>query len=250
MYPRIHLACVLALLLASTVSSAQVQVVPAPAPTASAASRDWFRDRSPIFFAGELYYPAGARTHFNGDVMVRTGRYDGIPLYADTSIEPFSQILVPAGGGLLQPYERRRAGTLAGTSGSRVSELPRELGPWDDDTRGRAPVVDDLQARQSRDRWAVEPERRYPDPDEEAGRRTPFQPGHVQTIREPEDNRGIWISYEGARWTIAGPAVPFDARRFRQIGTYYGFPVYAAQGVSELFIPAWPGMLAIYGKEN
>jgi hypothetical protein len=249
MYPRIHLAWTLAVLLAPTASPVQAQIAAAPPPAVSAASRDWFRDRSPIFFAGELYYPAGARTHFNGDVMVQTGAYDGVPLYADTSVEPFSQVLVPAGSGLLQPYERRRTGTLAGTSGSRVSELPRDLGPWDDSTGGRAAVLDDLRAGPPRERREMQPER-YPAPEEEAARRAPAQSRHIQTIREPEDNRGIWISYEGATWTIAAPAVAFDAERFRQIGTYYGFPVYAAQGVPELFIPAWPGMLAVYGKER
>ena len=61
-----------------------------------------------MIFAGSLYYPAGPVVFFNGDVMVRTGYYYGVPLYADTTIEPYSIVLVPIGRGQMQPYERLR----------------------------------------------------------------------------------------------------------------------------------------------
>ncbi len=54
---------------------------------------------------------------FSGDQMVRTGYYNGVPLYADTTIEPYSVVLVPVGRGQMRPYERIRDGELAGTTG-------------------------------------------------------------------------------------------------------------------------------------
>jgi len=248
MVSRIRFACLIATLAAGVTASAQTQWTPSPAPSVSAADRTWYRERAPIQFAGDRYYPAGARTHFDPDAMVQTGSFDGIPLYADTTVEPFSEVLVPTGGGLLQPYQRRRTGDLAGTSGSRVSELPRDLVPWEEALQARQAITP-LTADQPRGRWEFIPAPAYPAPDEQPVR-GPVTPGRMQTIREPEDNRGIWISYEGTRWSIAGPAVLFDAGRFSQIGSYHGFPVYATQGASELYIPAWPGMLAVYGRRQ
>src|SRR4051812_44614487 len=85
--------------------------------------------REPIPYAGEFYYPAGAVTFFNGDQMVRTGYYNGLPLYVDATLEPYSVIYVPIGRGQVQPYERRRSGELAGTTGSRMPSFPTEPAP-------------------------------------------------------------------------------------------------------------------------
>src|SRR5947208_1010689 len=59
--------------------------------------------------------------------MIRTGDFLGIPLYARTTIEPYSVVFVPIGGGMLQPYERRREGELAGTVGSSAPSFPVAL---------------------------------------------------------------------------------------------------------------------------
>ena len=84
---------------------------------------------------------------------------------------------------------------------------------------------------------------------EEAALRQRLEPpGHIETIRRPEDNRGIWIRYDGTRWN-ALEAVPFDPARHSRIGDYFGFPVYSSQGSTEIFIPAWPGMLTAYQKD-
>ena len=111
-------------LLLSAPLLAQVNSRPTDPPTVSAADAPWFRQREPLIFAGSLYYPAGPVVFFNGDVMVRTGYYNGVPLYADTTIEPYSIVLVPIGRGQMQPYERVRDGELAGTSGSRAPSFP------------------------------------------------------------------------------------------------------------------------------
>src|SRR4029079_355600 len=62
-----------------------------------------------------------------GYQMVRSGSYRGIPLYIDSTIEPYSIVFVPLTGGRMQPYERRRTGNLAGTTGSRAPSLPTQI---------------------------------------------------------------------------------------------------------------------------
>src|SRR5215204_4246847 len=105
-------------------AAAQVQSRPTDPPLVTASNESWYVLREPVQFAGELYYPAGAAEFFNGNTMVRTGHYNGVPLYADSTVEPFSIILVPVDRGLMQPYERVRNRDLAGTTGSRPPSFP------------------------------------------------------------------------------------------------------------------------------
>src|SRR5688572_21157906 len=114
----------LATLTIAAPAGAQVQSRPTDPPLVTAAAESWYQLREPLQFAGELYYPAGATVFFNGNHMVRTGHYNGVPLYADTTVEPYSIVLVPISRGTLQPYERRRNGDLAGTTGSRAPSFP------------------------------------------------------------------------------------------------------------------------------
>src|SRR5918999_1602212 len=92
---------------------AQLVSRPTDPPIVTAENDAWYRQREPVLFAGDFYYPAGATVFFNGNTMVRTGHYNGVPLYADTTVEPYSVVLVPIAGGLMQPYERIRGGDLA-----------------------------------------------------------------------------------------------------------------------------------------
>lgn len=249
---RVLTACAFCLLACAEAPLAQVYNLPTPPPAVSAADRDWYRQRLPILFAGDWYYPAGARYHFNPDVMVPVGTYDGLPLYADSTVEPYSELLVPVGGGLVQPYERRRTGQLAGTTGSRAPSLPVDVVPWGGLDPGQAWPARPAPSEQPEEEMAPRSaEGNWPRPDEERAREQLLElPGRIETIREPEDNRGIWIVYEGQRWNIAGKAVPFDPGRFRQLGAYHGFPVFAAAGTDEIFIPAAAGMLAVYAKDK
>lgn len=233
-----------------------VQSVPTPPPVVSAVGSEWFQRGAPVLFAGDLYYRAGARFHFDPGVMVPAGSLDGVPIYVDTSVQPYSEILIPVGGGLMQPYERRREGELAGTSGSHTPSFPTDRVPWEAE---RSTSSLGQLARPSPDepapgsQWTRERQdlSRVEEREADRDRRDLLEPpGRIETIRTPEDNRGIWITYEGQRWSIAGQAVPFDASRFRQIGEYHGFPVYAASGAEEVFIPAAPGMLAVYRKDR
>jgi len=176
--------------------------------------------------------------------MVQTGDIEGVPIYADTSVEPYSEFLVPIGRGLVQPYERRREGDLAGTTGSRAPSFPvrspAEEGvapgqPWPGQPRQPAPPR------------AAEPQQQAPEPEQ-------AEPAaHVVTARPPQNNRGIWIRYQGSRWDSAGEAVQRDAS-FTRIGEYHGFPVYSRSGTAqagqEIFIPTRDDMLAPYRKAD
>src|SRR5688500_828024 len=103
---------------------AQVNSRPTEAPIVTAENDSWYRRGEPVVVSGEFYYPAGPTTFFNGNVMVRVGHYNGVPLYANTTLEPHSIVLVPVGRNLMQPYERPRTGDLAGTTGSRLPSFP------------------------------------------------------------------------------------------------------------------------------
>ncbi len=141
----LRLACVSLVLMPSAVSAhAQVQSVPTLPPAVSAVGADWFARGAPVLFAGDLYYRAGARFHFDPNVMVPAGTLDGVTIYVDTSVQPYSEILVPIGGGLVQPYERRREGELAGTSGSHAPSFPTDRVPGED-----ARPTDDHESSQS-----------------------------------------------------------------------------------------------------
>ncbi len=103
---------------------AQVNSRPTDPPIVTAENDSWYRRGEPVIFEGEFYYPAGPDVFFNGNVMFRSGHYNGVPLYADATIEPYSVVLVPVGRNLMRPYERLRSGDLAGTTGSRAPSFP------------------------------------------------------------------------------------------------------------------------------
>src|SRR5207245_7484098 len=46
------------------------------------------------------------------------------PLYVDATLQPGSMVYVPIGGRVMRPYERKRYGELAGTTGSRTPWYP------------------------------------------------------------------------------------------------------------------------------
>src|SRR5687767_9247096 len=107
--------------------AAQIQMRPTDPPLVTAANERWYQLGEPIYFSGDLYYRAGTARFFDGNVMVRSGYYNGIPLYMDATIEPYSVVLVPVRPGLMQPYERRRRGDLAGTTASRIPSFPPQM---------------------------------------------------------------------------------------------------------------------------
>src|SRR5882724_10863639 len=50
--------------------------------------------------------------------------FEGVPVYADMTIEPYSELYVPLGNSRMRVYERRRERELAGTTGSHVPTFP------------------------------------------------------------------------------------------------------------------------------
>lgn len=231
-------------LLTAVPAAAQVQYRPTEPPIVTAENEQWYKLGEPLQVGGDLYYPAGPRVFFNGNTMVRTAHFNGVPIYADTTIEPYSVMLVPIGRGILQPYERPRRGDLAGTTGSRTPAFPVETvssmtyrGP----IMAAAPPTNLPQPIGAIDVFndSTAPQARQAAPDQ-------VEPQGLATLKRAESNDGIWVSYAGAKWLSAGPAVPLRAADFRLVGDYFGFPVFARQGVTEdvIYIPTRAGLIA------
>ena len=262
MRTNLALAACLAVGLVGT-PAAQVVYRPVPPPIVTADNADWYRFGEPITFSGSFYYPAGAIVFFDGDEMARVGDYRGIPLYTETTIEPYSIILVPLSGGLVRPYERRRTDRYASSTGSRPPSFPvatsGEVGMSDLDLLIQESVLRALPVERRVDADAPPsviippPAVTITPPDlERQGRAARESAGRRAARSRPASNpKGIWIEYAGTRWTSDGLAVPLSEARFTRIGEYHGFPVYeqrGSSGRSRIFLPTSPGMLAPYRK--
>lgn len=236
-------AAVACALLVSAPVLAQVNYRPNDPPIVTAENDTWYRRGEPIVVDGEFYYPTGPVVFFNGDHMVRTAQYNGVPVYADTLIEPYSVLLVPIGRGQMRPYERVRSGDLAGTSGSRPSSFPgrsdrleRELEVFPAPPPYTAPALDDLV-----EAGAVATE----------GTAVPPAVGDVG-LGQPRRRPGRPFSYDsisvrfmGEKWVMAGPSGPLRSG-LAQVAEYGGFPVYAEKGQerSRIYLPIAPGRVA------
>jgi hypothetical protein len=264
------------LLIAATPAAAQVQMRPTDPPLVTAANESWYVQREPIQFAGELYFPAGAAVFFDGNTMARTGHYNGVPLYMDTTLEPYSVLLVPVRRGLMQPYERRRQGDLVGTTGSRTPSFPVRVSgaAIGGRTVAQAPVsptqpqqpigalgvftpgaTTDSDTRHPGSVAAPAPANNHnaPTATGTSGRLSGSRqngPTNVSILR-PENNDGVWIEFKGEKWVSAGTAIPLRASEFKMIGQYSGFPVFMrnVQGVVEgdrIYLPTRAGLVAPY----
>ena len=254
-------------LLVATSAFAQVQSRPTDPPRVSAAAESWYQLREPMVLGADIYYPAGAAVFFNGNVMVRTGHYNGVPLYADATLEPYSIVYVPIGRGVMQPYERRRAGGLAGMVGSRLSSFPVRL--FGDQQQpamtATAPTQPPFTAGAI---VSYTPETisfipAIPAPIVVASIAPPvvtavdvepfpvFVPKVILGSTPPQNNDGVWLIFESVRWVSAGRAEPrTDA--FTQVGTLDGFPVLRRVGGStdQIYVPSRDGMVAPYRRKG
>lgn len=214
----------------------QATMRPTPAPIVTAENEGWYLAGEAVLYAGNVYYPTGPIVFFDPHEMVRSGDYRGIPLYSLTTIEPYSKVYVPIGSGLMKPYERRRSGDLAGTSGSTTPSFP-VVSPYDPHAevpllagvvRAPAPPVRAEPIFGSVygvpvDTAAHEP----PQPAATTGTSIPDYPlGPLVSARKPEGLDGIFIEYRDRRWFSSGPAVELEPARFERIGDYRGFLVY------------------------
>ena len=222
-----------------TLGSAQILYRPTAPPLVHAASAEWQTQGEPLSHAGMVYYPTGPMVFFDGNRMVRVGEHFGVPLYADTTLEPLSIVYVPVAGGMMKPYERPRTGDLAGTVGSRTPALPVPAGA---DLRWPTGLAQ-AQAPPSRVSPLPAPPvvvisgptTGTPGTPERlaslAAASTPPagsapEPLRVESIPPPSTNDGVWVEYDGRRWFSAGRAVPFSPDVFTPVGDHHGFPVY------------------------
>src|SRR5581483_8361142 len=85
--------------------SAQVVQTGTPAPPATAEYADWQFNSEPLLVNGLIYYPTRESRFFDAQIMVQTGVYRSVPIYADVTKQPFSVVYVPIGRGLMRAYE-------------------------------------------------------------------------------------------------------------------------------------------------
>ena len=231
--------------------NAQVSPFRSPLPEVTAANADWQINSSPVIVNGVVYYPTRGFREFDGQVMAQVGLFEGVPIYADTTLEPYSELYVPVGGTRMRAYERRRDGALASTSASRVPSFPiivgtepapgqridetaaavggnRRVGSgaFLDATRGAgAAGVVNTADRLGGTSAAYDSS---PTPAATAANTADRAPTRtlMQSIPRPSTNNGIWLEFDNARWYAVGPATAFSPDRFEPLGEYRGFPVY------------------------
>jgi hypothetical protein len=257
-------------LLAATSASAQMQSRPTDPPLVSAAGESWYQLREPLVIGSDLYYPAGASVFFNGHVMVRAGHYNGVPLYVDATLEPYSVLFVPIGRGSMQPYERPRRGALAGSSGSRLSAFPVRLA-GDPGAAGPGVAVLPMTAVSPTQvpvslgamvSFTPEPLRLPPlpspsvVPDVAAAAAVPavqfsFTPQVIITSSQPQSNDGVWVQYDNQRW-VSGGRAEIRTADFTQVGTYGAFPVFRRVGgpIDVVYLPTREGVVAPYRRKG
>ena len=228
-----------AALLLSTHAYGQAIWQPTPPPIVTAESTTWFQSGEPVTWDGNVFVAAGAKRPFNGNVMVRSGVFRGIPLYTDATIEANTVVLVPLPGGWMQPYERR---AIAVELQTRQALGPPSLGP------ALVLTQDSLEPVQVAPAVA---RTTAPAPVGTSGRAiaAPVQP--VTTVVPPTGANAIWVNFDGRRWYAAKRSIPYEASQLNEIGTYQGWTVYASRSESQpttIYIPSTPGRLSAYSS--
>jgi hypothetical protein len=227
--------------------NAQVYQFRTPPPEVTAVAADWQINSEPVLVGGVVYYPTGGLRFFDGQVMAQIATFQGVPVYSDMMLEPFSVLYVPVGRDRVREYERRRDGELAGTTGSRVPSFPVQS-PSDPAPRDRPVTTGTIEPapRMTRVGSGVILEPAPEPPDRGQSRRT-----LVESIPRPSGADGVWLEFNGARWYADGPAAPFSPDRFEPVGEYHGFAVYRhkASGKDAIWVSAVKnGPLAPYVK--
>ena len=238
--------------------SAQVQSRPSDPPIVTAEHDAWFARGEPVQYSGNTYFQAGANVFFDGNRMIRVGIFNGVPIYVDATLEPYSVVYVPIGRGLMQPYERPRTGDLAGTTGSRAPSFPvaAQVSGWTPSTAPSAPtglgpvpvLGEEVVERSAVDSVALLATLQAPSTNQpetvliSRPVAPPPTPLEMQRVRER-----VWVEYRGARWIPAGPAIPIENSGLVKTGEYAGFPVFGYSGQDDrIFLPALPGLAAPY----
>jgi|KBSMisStandDraft_5_1062788.scaffolds.fasta_scaffold254358_2 hypothetical protein len=197
--------------------SAQVFRFQTPPPDVSAAGAEWQISSEPIIVGGLTYYPTRGFRLFDGQVMAQTGSYDRVPVYADTTLAPYTEIYVPLGNGRMRIYERRRELEYAGTTGTNET-----IAPTDRLTQGIEDIDDSARAVGTSGSLLPRASGSSTAPDRDRPHRTTI----ITAVPHAGDTNGVWLDYNGARWFSSGPAVLFSPERFEPAGEYHGFIVY------------------------
>ena len=177
----------------------------------TAASAEWQVNSEVMLFAGLVYFPTREIRQFDGQVMTQIGVYQGVPVYADVTLEPYSVVYVPLGSARMRTYERRRDREMAGIPVGRAPSFAVQ-----------SPSVTAIENSVVNTAGPVTP---IPTPDSATSPEPPH-PTHIESIPAPHANDGIWLQFNGRRWYSAGAATPFSPDRFTRVGEYHGFPVY------------------------
>ena len=218
-------------LLGAERTSGQAISQPTPAPLVTADSEPWYLNGEPLTYAGAFYFPAGAQVFFNANEMVRSGVYLGIPLYSRTTLEPYSVVFVPLTRGLMQPYQRRRTGDLAGTAGSTAPSLP--TGTSDFRSTGMPPQSPGPPTSLAGATATL------PGPAATTGMRTRIGP-------TPRGINAVFVEFKGQRWYLAGDAVALDPSTMTEVGRRGSFPVYSESASSaRIYIPVSSGSVMV-----
>jgi hypothetical protein len=229
-------ACVVILLVSALPAMAQVNYQPTPPPVVTANGEQWYREGQPIMADGIIYYPAGSQIHFNANEMVRSGFFKGIPLYTRTTIEPHSVVFVPLDGGLMQPYERRRIGEVAGTVGSTTPSFPVQAAS----ERPVAPATIEsvLPAGTSSVTPAADVRAGEPRAVGTTGITATISVATIPPLRRLEGANALFVDFRGGRWFSNGGAVRLDTRRMTKVGEHAGFSVYTdPRDPASIYIP-------------
>jgi hypothetical protein len=180
-------------------------------PEVNAATADWQLNSEPIIVSSTLFQATRASRMFDGQVMVQVGVYQGVPVYADVTLEPNSLLYVPVGRNQMRVYERRRDHDLAATTGSRTPSFP--VG-----SSASAPAGE----RAVGTTGTIVPAGVGP------ANAVPHAPRTVmETIQRPRHGtNGVWLDFVGVSWYSSGSSASYSADRFTKVGEYRGFPVY------------------------
>jgi hypothetical protein len=234
--------------------NAQVNQFRTAPPEVTAAAADWQVNSEPVIVGGLVYYPTRSFRFFDGQVMAQIGIFERVPVYADTTLEPFSVLYVPVSRDRMREYERRRDHDLAGTTGSRVPAFPVQSPSMEalrDRPVGSVGTTGTIEPtprlitpdsgvplRPATEPSAVgtagtfEPRAASPAGATSRQRRTPSRPRLAETAQRPTGANGVWVDFNGARWYADGAATSFAPDRFEPVGEYRGFPVYRDKGAA------------------
>jgi hypothetical protein len=204
---------------------AQAMQFRTPAPEVTAAAAPWQINGEPIVVSGLLYIPTREMRMFDGQVMAQIDVYQRVPIYADTTHEPFTVVYVPVSRDRMRAYERAADSGFAIPSGRGTVPVPLARSAI-------GAVPEEPSAVGTTGKIVTSPPRM---PAASSSPRT-----RVESIPRPRGINGVWVEFEGGRWFSNGHAMPYSPDRFTRIGEYRGFPVYRdrTSNRDEIWIPS------------